>query len=165
LRQFVDVSGAALGALMLAAVCGAVPAHAAADNWRFDTSSDGLVTASLHATNKLFTGGGALGYSPVLTIACRPGSEPGWSEWLQLNDPVSASRKITMSVNVVLVSTSWVWCTASRKCAAASLASVSARASSATTSGLVTARTLRCVDGLASATPSLHYAQQKSTSV
>jgi len=96
----VDVSGAALGALMLAAVCGAVPAHAAADNWRFDTSSDGLVTASLHATNKLFTGGGALGYSPVLTIACRPGSEPGWSEWLQLNDPVSASRKITMSVNV-----------------------------------------------------------------
>ena len=63
-------------------------------------ASDGLVTASLYATNKLITGGGALSYSPILTIACRADGEPHWSEWLQLNDAVSASRTITMSVTL-----------------------------------------------------------------
>ncbi|RAZ89314.1 hypothetical protein DPM33_19215 [Mesorhizobium hawassense] len=69
-------------------------------NWRVNTGSDEQVTASLHASNKLITGGGALGYSPVLTLACRPDGEPRWSEWLQLSDAVSASRKITISVIV-----------------------------------------------------------------
>ncbi|RWD63582.1 MAG: hypothetical protein EOS36_12220 [Mesorhizobium sp.] len=84
-------------ALLLATAC---VARAGPDlgNWRVDAGSDGQVTASLYATNKLITGNGALGYSPVLTLACRPGGEPRWSEWLQLNDAVSASRKITMSV-------------------------------------------------------------------
>ncbi|AZO74989.1 MULTISPECIES: hypothetical protein [unclassified Mesorhizobium] len=84
-------------ALLLATAC---VAQAGPDlgNWRVDAGSDGQVTASLYATNKLITGNGALGYSPVLTLACRPGGEPRWSEWLQLNDAVSASRKITMSV-------------------------------------------------------------------
>ncbi|MBN9217833.1 MAG: hypothetical protein J0I79_07765, partial [Mesorhizobium sp.] len=73
-------------ALFLACACGV--AEAGTDNWRFDTDNDGLVTASLYANNKLFTGGGALGYSPILTIACRTGGEPSWTEWLQLNDAV-----------------------------------------------------------------------------
>ncbi|UVK41589.1 hypothetical protein LHFGNBLO_003530 [Mesorhizobium sp. AR10] len=92
--------GVVATAVALASVCGIARADAVLDNWRFDTGSDGLVTASLYATNKLITGGGALGYSPILTIACRPGGEPNWSEWLQLNDSVSATRTLTMSVTV-----------------------------------------------------------------
>lgn len=86
-------------ALVLAFACDVAQAGALAGEWRFGTD-DGLVTASLHGTNKLVTGGGALSYSPVLTIACRADGEPRWTEWLQLNDGVSASRKITMSVTV-----------------------------------------------------------------
>jgi hypothetical protein len=100
LRLFVEKGGVVAVALVLVSACGMAEADAALDNWRFDTSGDGLVTASLYANNKLITGSGVLGYSPVLTIACRPGREPQWSEWLQLNDAVSASRKITMSVTV-----------------------------------------------------------------
>ncbi len=96
--MFVDIGRAAAMALFLASACGV--AEAGTDNWRFDAGEDGLVSASLYATNKLFTGGGALGYSPILTIACRAGGEPGWTEWLQLNDAVSASRKITVSVTI-----------------------------------------------------------------
>ncbi|WP_245418580.1 hypothetical protein [Mesorhizobium sp. WSM3864] len=87
-------------AALLLAAAGAADAGPDLGNWRVDAGNDGQVTASLYATNKLITGGGALGYSPVLTLACRPGGEPRWSEWLQLNDSVSASRKITMSVMV-----------------------------------------------------------------
>ena len=87
-------------ALVLAFACDVAQASALAGEWRFGTDDDGLVTASLHGTNKLVTGGGALSYSPVLTIACRADGEPRWTEWLQLNDGVSASRKITMSVTV-----------------------------------------------------------------
>ncbi|CDX12231.1 conserved exported hypothetical protein [Mesorhizobium sp. ORS 3324] len=85
--------------LLLAAAGGAAYAGPDLGNWRVG-GNDGQVTASLYATNKLITGGGALGYSPVLTLACRHDGEPRWSEWLQLNDSVSASRKITMSVMV-----------------------------------------------------------------
>ncbi|WP_245420403.1 MULTISPECIES: hypothetical protein [unclassified Mesorhizobium] len=90
------------GVVAAAAFLVATAAQAGPDlgDWRIDTGSDGQVTASLHATNKLLTGGGALGYSPVLTLACRTEGEPRWSEWLQLSDAVSASRKITMSVMV-----------------------------------------------------------------
>ena len=87
-------------ALLFAATHSAATAEPDLGNWRVDTGSDGQVTASLHASNKLITGGGALGYSPVLTLACRPDRDPRWSEWLQLSDSVSASRKITMSVIV-----------------------------------------------------------------
>ena len=87
-------------ALLLASACGSAKAGPDLGNWRVDAGSDGQATASLHATNKLITGGGALGYSPVLTLACRPDGEPRWSDWLQLNDAVSARRDITMSVMV-----------------------------------------------------------------
>lgn len=100
MRLFVEVGHAAAIALVLVSVCGIAQADTVLENWRFDTSEDGLVTASLYATNKLITGGGALSYSPILTIACRANSEPRWTEWLKLNDAVSASRKITMSVAV-----------------------------------------------------------------
>ncbi|MDX8477975.1 hypothetical protein RFN28_05695 [Mesorhizobium sp. VK24D] len=93
-----DVVAAAT--LLLATAVGAAEAGPDFGNWRVNGGSDGQVTASLYATNKLITGGGALGYSPVLTLACRHDGEPRWSEWLQLNDSVSASRKITMSVMV-----------------------------------------------------------------
>ncbi|RRI02385.1 hypothetical protein EH240_12800 [Mesorhizobium tamadayense] len=92
--------GVAVAAALLLAAAGVAQAGPDLGNWRVDAGSDGQVTASLHATNKLITGGGALGYSPVLTLACRSDGEPRWSEWLQLNDAVSASRKITMSVMV-----------------------------------------------------------------
>jgi hypothetical protein len=100
LKLFVGIGGAVATAFLLASACGIAQASSALDNWRFDTGSGGLVTASLHATNKLITGGGALSYSPVLTIACRANGEPRWTEWLQLNDAVSASRTITVSVTV-----------------------------------------------------------------
>ncbi|GLS34590.1 hypothetical protein GCM10010869_01780 [Mesorhizobium tianshanense] len=100
MKLFVGTGGVVATALLLASVCGIAQAYSAPDNWRFDTGSDGRVTASLHATNKLITGGGALSYSPVLTIACRANGEPRWSEWLRLNDAVSASRTITVSVTV-----------------------------------------------------------------
>ena len=87
-------------ALLLAAAVGAARAEANLGNWSVGAGDDGQITASLHASNKLITGGGALGYSPVLTLACRPDGEPRWSEWLQLDDAVSASRKITISVVV-----------------------------------------------------------------
>ena len=79
---------------------GAARAEPNLGSWSVAAGDDGQITASLHASNKLITGGGALGYSPVLTLACRPDGEPRWSEWLQLNDAVSASRKITISVIV-----------------------------------------------------------------
>lgn len=97
---FFETGRAVALTLVLAFACNLAPADAIAGDWRFGTADDGLVTASLHATNKLITGGGALSYSPILTIACRAGGEPRWTEWLQLNDAVSASRKITMSVAV-----------------------------------------------------------------
>lgn len=100
LKLFVEMGHAAAIALVLVSVCGIARAEAVLDNWRFETGEDGVVTASLYATNKLITGGGALSYSPILTIACRANGEPHWTEWLQLNDGVSASRKITMSVTV-----------------------------------------------------------------
>ncbi|WP_245489338.1 MULTISPECIES: hypothetical protein [unclassified Mesorhizobium] len=86
--------------LLLAAAEGGARTEPDLGNWRVDTGSDAQITASLHAINKLITGGGALGYSPVLTLACRRDGEPRWSEWLQLKDSVSASRKITISVIV-----------------------------------------------------------------
>ena len=92
--------GVVIAAALLFAVAGVAQGEPDLGNWRVDAAGDGQVTASLYATNKLITGGGALGYSPVLTLACRPDGEPRWSEWLQLNDAVSASRKITMSVMV-----------------------------------------------------------------
>ena len=87
-------------AALIFAAAGATHAEPALGNWRVDVAGDGEVTASLYATNKLLTGGGALGYSPVLILACRPDREPRWSEWLQLNDAVSASQRITMSIVV-----------------------------------------------------------------
>ncbi|OHV68161.1 hypothetical protein LCM4577_24235 [Mesorhizobium sp. LCM 4577] len=93
-----DVVAAA--ALLFAAATGAARAEPDLGNWSVATGDDGQITASLHASNKLITGGGALGYSPVLTLACRPDGQPRWSERLQLNDAVSASRKITISVIV-----------------------------------------------------------------
>jgi hypothetical protein len=100
LRLFVELGHAAAIALILVSACGIARADTVPDNWRFETGEDGLVKASVYATNKLITGGGALSYSPILTIACRANGEPHWTEWLQLNDAVSASRKITMSVTV-----------------------------------------------------------------
>jgi hypothetical protein len=100
LRHFVKMEGLGVAVLLVISVWGIAKADPVLDNWRFDTGSDGLVTASLYATNKLITGGGALSYSPVLTIACRAEDEPRWSEWLQLNDHVSANRTITVSVTV-----------------------------------------------------------------
>lgn len=97
---FFETGRAVALALVLAFACAPAHADALAGNWRLGTADDGFVTASLHATNKLITGGGALSYSPVLTIACRAAGEPRWTEWLQLNDAVSASRKITMTVTV-----------------------------------------------------------------
>lgn len=93
-----DVVAAAT--LLFAAAIGAARAEAGLGNWTVGAGSDGQITASIRANNKLITGGGALGYSPVLTLACRADGEPRWSEWLQLNDAVSASRKITISVVV-----------------------------------------------------------------
>ncbi|TIS92976.1 hypothetical protein [Mesorhizobium sp.] len=100
MRLFVKMGDVVATALLLVSVCDVAEADSVLDNWRFDTGSDGLVTASLYATNKLITGGGALSYSPILTIACRADGEPRWSEWLQLNDAVSASRTITVSITV-----------------------------------------------------------------
>lgn len=100
MRLLAGIGGAIATALLLVSVCGIAQADGVLDNWRFNKDSDGLVTASLYATNKLITGGGALSYSPILTIACRAEGEPRWSEWLQLNDAVSASRTITVSLTV-----------------------------------------------------------------
>jgi len=58
------------------------------------------MTAALLATNKLSTAGGALSYSPVLTIACDTGGDPQWREWLRINDKVSASGTIAVRVTV-----------------------------------------------------------------
>lgn len=101
MRLFFDMGLTVAAALVLAGACGVAHADAAVvGDWRFAKDGDGLVTASLYATNKLITGGGALSYSPVLTIACRLDGEPRWTEWLQLNDAVSASRKITVTVAI-----------------------------------------------------------------
>jgi hypothetical protein len=101
LRPFVEIGGVAAAALLLASVCGIAWAEdAVPDNWRFETGNDGLVMASLHATNKLITGGGALAYSPILTIACRADGETRPRERLQMIDAVSANRSISVSVTV-----------------------------------------------------------------
>lgn len=100
LRLFGKLGQVAATALILVLACGIAQANAVPDNWRFGTGEGGLVTASLYATNKLITGGGALSYSPILTIACRASSEPRWTEWLELNNAVSASHKITMSITL-----------------------------------------------------------------
>lgn len=100
MRLAFKTRGVVVAAALLLGAAGAARAGSDLGNWRVDAGGNGQVTASLYATNKLITGGGALGYSPVLTLACKPDGEPRWSEWLELNDAVSASRKITMSVMV-----------------------------------------------------------------
>ncbi|WP_395382864.1 hypothetical protein ACHMW4_29625 [Mesorhizobium sp. UC22_110] len=89
-----------LGMVLLAFGCGAARADDAADRWRFGSASDGSITASLSADSIIAIGSGALGYRPVLTIACRPDGEPQWSEWLQLNDGVAVADTITVAVSV-----------------------------------------------------------------
>lgn len=90
-----------IAALVLAsAACSAARADDALERWQFGEGNDGQVTARLLATNKLSTAGGALSYSPVLTVACNRGGDPQWREWLKLNDKVSASGTIIMSVTI-----------------------------------------------------------------
>jgi hypothetical protein len=90
-----------VGALVMLAVGGSqANAEANLDRWRFSKMEDGLATASLPAANKLMNSSGVLSYSPVLTIACRMGGDPHWSEWLRLNDAVSSGSTITVSVSV-----------------------------------------------------------------
>lgn len=90
-----------IAALVLAsAVSPAARADDAQERWQFGEGKDGQVTARLLATNKLSTAGGALSYSPVLTIACNREADPQWREWLKLNDKVSASGTIVMSVEI-----------------------------------------------------------------
>lgn len=55
MRLFVELGHASAIALILVSVCGIAQAGTVPDNWRFGTSEDGLVTASLYATNKLIT--------------------------------------------------------------------------------------------------------------
>ncbi|TIU76988.1 MAG: hypothetical protein E5W13_16515, partial [Mesorhizobium sp.] len=50
LKLFVGIGGAVATAFLFASVCGIARADSVLDNWRFDTGSEGLVTASLHAT-------------------------------------------------------------------------------------------------------------------
>ncbi|WP_244484530.1 hypothetical protein [Mesorhizobium sp. Root552] len=85
--------------VLLLAGGGGAYAQAGQDRWRFTTMDDGLVTASLAAVNKLTNNSGTLSYSPVLTIACRTGGDPQWSEWLRLNDMASGST-VTVSVAI-----------------------------------------------------------------
>ena len=66
----------------------------------FREGQNGQATASLPATSKLTTAGGALSYSPVLTIACDAGGDPHWREWLEINDKVSTSGTIMMRVTI-----------------------------------------------------------------
>lgn len=68
--------------------------------WRIAAASDGMVTASVPADNKLMTTGGALSYSPTFSVACRPDGEAAWHISLQLADAVSADRSITVSVRL-----------------------------------------------------------------
>ncbi len=86
-------------AVLLFAGGGGAYAQSGQDRWRFTTMDDGLVTASLAAVNKLTNNSGTLSYSPVLTIACRTGGDPQWSEWLRLNDMASGST-VTVSVAI-----------------------------------------------------------------
>jgi len=87
-------------ALVLACTCGSGWADGPLDRWQFGSDESGLVTASLYADSKLTAGGGALSYSPTLTIACRADGEPQWREWLQLSDTASKKKSITVSVTV-----------------------------------------------------------------
>ncbi|MFE0014378.1 hypothetical protein ACFWXH_06020 [Mesorhizobium sp. NPDC059054] len=89
-----------LGMVLLALGGGAARADDIADRWRFGSAPDGSITASVSADSIIAIGSGALGYRPVLTIACRPDGEPQWSEWLQLNDGVAAGDTITVVVSV-----------------------------------------------------------------
>ncbi|PLP61378.1 hypothetical protein CYK37_00925 [Mesorhizobium loti] len=89
-----------LGVVLLAFGCSAAQADDVADRWRFGSAPDGSITASVSADSIIAIGSGALGYRPVLTIACRPDGEPQWSEWLQLNDGVAVADTITVAVSV-----------------------------------------------------------------
>jgi hypothetical protein len=100
LKQFDAVRSFCAAALVLAFSCVVARADADIDRWRFGEAGDGLVLTSLNATNKLMTAGGVLSYSPTLTIACRSAGEPRWTEWLQLNDAVSARKTITVAVAI-----------------------------------------------------------------
>jgi hypothetical protein len=85
-------------ALASGGACGAALAEGAIDRWQFGSDDSGLVTASLRASSKLTAGGGALSYSPTLTIACHTDGEPRWSEWLNLSDVASSRKSATVSV-------------------------------------------------------------------
>nr|WP_292837213.1 hypothetical protein [Mesorhizobium sp.] len=87
-------------ALALASLCCGAFADDAPERWRFGDGESGQATAALLATNKLSAGGGALSYSPILTIACDPGGEPHWREWLWINDKISADEAVTVRVTI-----------------------------------------------------------------
>lgn len=89
-----------LGVVLLAFGCSAAQADDVVDRWRFGSAPDGSITASVFADSIIAIGSGALGYRPVLTIACRPDGEPQWSEWLQLNDGVAGGNSITVAVSL-----------------------------------------------------------------
>jgi len=92
--------GRCMAVLMLAAVCSPARADDAPDRWRFGEGQNGQKTVSLLATNKLSTAGGALRYSPVLTVACTGGGDPQWRQWLELSDKVSARATAAVRVTV-----------------------------------------------------------------
>jgi len=91
---------ASAAAFVLTGFCSAALADDAPGRWRFGEGQNGQATVSLPATSKLTTAGGALSYSPVLTIACDAGGDPHWREWLGINDKVSASGTIMMRVTI-----------------------------------------------------------------
>ena len=67
--------------------------------WRLGNEPDGRVTASIFSINMLNAGSSrVIDYHPTLTIACRPGGEPDWSQSVQLKDPVSGSGTVRISV-------------------------------------------------------------------
>jgi hypothetical protein len=69
--------------------------------WRLGNGPDGEITASIFSLNTLSVGSSrVIDYHPALTISCRRGGNPHWSQSLQLKDPVSASGTINVSVRL-----------------------------------------------------------------
>lgn len=72
------------------------------DPWRIANGRDGAITASVVSIGTLSVGSSrVIEYHPTFTIGCRPAEAGGgWSQALQLRDPVAGDRSVDLSLRV-----------------------------------------------------------------
>lgn len=91
-----------IGLLAMGACIATVPtAFSQSDGWRIVNGRDGLITASVISIGTLSVGSSrVIEYHPTFTIGCRPTEGDGWSQSVQLRDPVAGNQLVDLSLRI-----------------------------------------------------------------